>query len=130
MTCEASQNKRLAQRVYATGRDRSRVNPTIPICEGINCKNCNCIIHQDSLNKLCTGITKACVDAAENTLPSVAQLHAVIGIIILFPAGMSTSNRFERNLCYGITYGLTIVNQKADWLLTSCVVLYVNITHK
>ena len=29
MTCEASQNKRLAQRVYATGRDRSRVNPTI-----------------------------------------------------------------------------------------------------
>ena len=30
MTCEASQNKRLAQRVYATGRDRSRVNPTIP----------------------------------------------------------------------------------------------------
>ena len=29
VTCEASQNKRLAQRVYATGRDRSRVNPTI-----------------------------------------------------------------------------------------------------
>ena len=45
--------------------------------------------------------------------PSVAQLHAVIGIIILFPAGMSTSNRFERNLCYGITYGLPIVNQKS-----------------
>ena len=37
---------------------------------------------------------------------------------------------FERNLCYGIKYGLTIVNQKADWLLTSCVVLDVNITHK
>ena len=41
----------------------------LPICEGINCKNCNCNIHQDSLNKLCTGITKACVDAAEKTLP-------------------------------------------------------------
>ena len=41
----------------------------LPICEGINCKNCNCNIHQDSLNKLCSGITKACVDAAEKTLP-------------------------------------------------------------
>ena len=41
----------------------------LPICEGINCINYNCNIHQDSLNKLCAGITKACVDAAENTLP-------------------------------------------------------------
>ena len=41
----------------------------LPICEGINCKNCNCNIHQDSLIKLCTGITKACVDAAEKTVP-------------------------------------------------------------
>ena len=41
----------------------------LPICEGINCNNCNCNIHQDSLNKLCTSITKACVDAAGTTLP-------------------------------------------------------------
>ena len=27
------------------------------------------VIHRDSLNKLCNGITKACVDAAEKTLP-------------------------------------------------------------
>ena len=41
----------------------------LPICEGINCTNCSCNIHQDSLNKSCTVITKACVDAAEKTLP-------------------------------------------------------------
>ena len=35
----------------------------------LTAKKYNCIIHQDNLNKLCTGITKACDDAAEKTLP-------------------------------------------------------------
>ena len=50
------------------------------------------------------------------------DVHAAIGITLL-SAGMSTLNRFERNLSYGITYGLTTTNRKVDWLLKSCVVL-------